>query len=103
MPGKDKGPELKKFVGKRLCVKINGNRVLTGILTGYDVFMNLTLEQAQEEVSPTEKHELGVTVRELVSWLVLPVGELSCPSFRPHSKAPFLPNHLSSRSSVAIA
>ena len=59
---KDKGPDLKKFMGKRMSIKLNGNRSITGRLTGFDVFMNLTLEEAQEEVSATERHELGVMV-----------------------------------------
>ena len=48
--------------GKRLTVRLNGSRVVTGRLTGYDVFMNLTLEEAVEDVSATEKRDLGLMV-----------------------------------------
>ena len=59
---KDKGPDLKRFNGKRMTVKLNGNRTIIGRLVGFDVFMNLTLEEAQEEVSPTQRVDLGVMV-----------------------------------------
>ena len=59
---KDKGPELKKFMGKRITVKLNGNRAVLGRLTGFDVFMNLTLEEAEETVSATESRPIGIMV-----------------------------------------
>ena len=59
---KDKGPDLKRFNGKRMTVKLNGGRTVVGRLVGFDVFMNLTLEEAQEEVSPTEHVDLGLMV-----------------------------------------
>ncbi len=62
MIGKDKGPDLKKFIGKRLTISLNGGRHVLGRLAGYDVFMNLTLEEAQEEVSATERRDIGIMV-----------------------------------------
>ena len=59
---KDKGPELKKFMGKRLKVKLNGHRSVVGRLTGFDVFTNLTLEEAEECVSETETRPIGIIV-----------------------------------------
>ena len=59
---KDKGPELKKFMGKRLLIKLNGNRSVCGRLSGFDVFMNLTLEEAEEVVSSAESHPIGMIV-----------------------------------------
>ncbi len=59
---KDKGPELKKFMGKRMQIKLNGNRTVLGRLTGFDVFMNLTLEEAEESVSATETRAVGIIV-----------------------------------------
>lgn len=56
------GPDVKKFMGKRLVVVLQGGRRVTGRLTGYDVFFNVTLEEAVEDVSATEKHELGLMV-----------------------------------------
>merc|ERR1712080_184431 len=41
-------PELKKFMDKTLFITLNGNRTIKGTLRGYDVFMNLSLEDAYE-------------------------------------------------------
>jgi small nuclear ribonucleoprotein G len=57
-----KGPDLKKFLGKRVSVKLNGSRAVTGKLSGFDVFMNLTLEDTHEDVSAIERRALGVMV-----------------------------------------
>ena len=57
-----KGPDLKRFLGKRVSLKLNGSRHVFGKLTGFDVFMNLTLEDVQEEVSATERRALGTMV-----------------------------------------
>jgi small nuclear ribonucleoprotein G len=59
---KDKGPELKKFMGKRLLVKLNGNRGVIGRLSGFDVFMNLTLEDAEEVISDSQSRPVGMIV-----------------------------------------
>jgi small nuclear ribonucleoprotein G len=45
---KSQMPELKKFMDKQLIIKMNGGRTICGTLRGYDVFMNLSLEQAYE-------------------------------------------------------
>ncbi|EEH17573.1 hypothetical protein PABG_00136 [Paracoccidioides brasiliensis Pb03] len=55
-------PELKKYMEKRLFVQINGNRKVIGILRGYDVFMNIVLDEAVEEKSGGEKVRLGMVV-----------------------------------------
>ena len=34
-------PELKKYLDRRLCVKLNAGREVTGVLRGFDQFMNL--------------------------------------------------------------
>ncbi len=34
-------PELKKYMDKKLQLKLNGGRIVTGILRGFDPFMNL--------------------------------------------------------------
>jgi len=44
-----KGPDLKRFMDKRLRVSLNGNRKVVGTLRGYDAFLNVVLEQALEE------------------------------------------------------
>ncbi|XP_066933517.1 probable small nuclear ribonucleoprotein G [Clytia hemisphaerica] len=55
-------PELKKYMDKRLSLKLNGNRTVVGILRGFDPFMNLVLDEALEDVSPTQKNNIGMVV-----------------------------------------
>ncbi|XP_066025070.1 small nuclear ribonucleoprotein G-like [Pocillopora verrucosa] len=56
-------PELKKYMDKRLSRnEINGGRHVTGVLRGFDPFMNLVLDEAVEEVSAQEKHNIGMVV-----------------------------------------
>lgn len=43
-------------------VKLNGGRHVTGVLRGFDPFMNLVLDEAVEEVSAQEKHNIGMVV-----------------------------------------
>ncbi|KAG0748788.1 hypothetical protein G6F57_005806 [Rhizopus arrhizus] len=60
--GKTSTPELKKYMDKRLSLQLNGNRKVTGVLRGYDPFMNIVLDETIEEVSSTEKHNIGMVV-----------------------------------------
>ena len=55
-------PELKKHMDKRLLLQLNCNRKVTGVLRGYDPFMNLVLDEAVEERSPTERVPIGLTM-----------------------------------------
>jgi len=41
-------PELKKFMDKKLSLKLNGGRSIVGTLCGYDPFMNVVLDEASE-------------------------------------------------------
>ncbi|KAG0054220.1 GTP-binding protein [Gryganskiella cystojenkinii] len=45
---------------KHVFVQMNGARKVTGVLRGFDPFMNLVLDEAVEEVSPTEKKQIGM-------------------------------------------
>eukprot|EP00013_Stygamoeba_regulata_P006091 CAMPEP_0177640914 /NCGR_PEP_ID=MMETSP0447-20121125/6796_1 /TAXON_ID=0 /ORGANISM="Stygamoeba regulata, Strain BSH-02190019" /LENGTH=74 /DNA_ID=CAMNT_0019143015 /DNA_START=132 /DNA_END=356 /DNA_ORIENTATION=+ len=56
------GSDLKGYMDKRLQVKLNANRVVTGYLRGYDQFMNIVLEETVEEVSSSERNPIGWTV-----------------------------------------
>jgi small nuclear ribonucleoprotein G len=56
-------PELKKFLGKRLSLRLNGSRVVSGRLAGFDIFMNVVLDEAAEERGGGERTEIGVMVR----------------------------------------
>ncbi|OQU95294.1 LSM domain-containing protein [Cladophialophora immunda] len=55
-------PELKKYMEKRLFVQLNGNRKVIGVLRGYDVFLNIVLDDAIEEKAGGERERLGMVV-----------------------------------------
>ena len=42
------GPDLRKFIDKRVLVKLNGSRKVMGQLIGFDHFMNIVLNDAVE-------------------------------------------------------
>jgi len=44
-----KGPDLKRFMDKKLRLSLNGNRKVVGLLRGYDAFLNVVLEDAVSE------------------------------------------------------
>jgi hypothetical protein len=44
------------------AVKLNANRRVTGVLRGFDQFMNLVLDNTVEEISATERVEIGMVV-----------------------------------------
>lgn len=56
------GPDLKKYMDKRLDIRLNANRRLYGVLKGYDQFMNIVLEDTQEVVSNEEKVNIGTVM-----------------------------------------
>mmetsp|Transcript_26476 Transcript_26476/g.58031 ORF Transcript_26476/g.58031 Transcript_26476/m.58031 type:complete len:90 (+) Transcript_26476:70-339(+) len=56
------GPDLKKYMDKKLAIKLNGNRHITGTLRGFDQFMNLVLDETVEQVSATERNNIGMVV-----------------------------------------
>lgn len=45
---------------KRLYIELNGKRTVTGVLRGYDPFMNIVLDDAAEE--PMRNSESGERV-----------------------------------------
>jgi len=47
---------------KRVFVQLNGNRKVLGILRGYDVFLNIVLDDAVEEKAGGERARLGMVV-----------------------------------------
>ncbi|CAK0785080.1 hypothetical protein CVIRNUC_008286 [Coccomyxa viridis] len=47
-------PELKGFMDKRLSVALNANRHVTGVLRGFDQFMNIVLDNAVDEKNKTD-------------------------------------------------
>merc|ERR1711998_336906 len=38
------GPDLRKYMDKKLAIKLNGNRHVTGTLRGFDQFLNIVLD-----------------------------------------------------------
>jgi len=55
-------PELKKYMDKRLFVQLNGSRKVVGVLRGYDVFLNVVLDEAYEEKSSGQRIPIGTIV-----------------------------------------
>lgn len=55
-------PELKKYMDKKLLLKLNGKRQITGILRGFDPFMNLVIDEAVEDTREGTKNEIGMVV-----------------------------------------
>ena len=60
-----------------ISVKLNGNRTVIGILRGFDPFMNLVLDEALEDVSPTQKNNIGMVVCHFFFYSDLPLLEYS--------------------------
>ncbi|KAJ5232488.1 Small nuclear ribonucleoprotein g [Penicillium chermesinum] len=53
-------PDLKQYLDKRVHVQINGNRHLTGVIIGYDTFMNIILDASTwEQRAGGAKHPVG--------------------------------------------
>ncbi|RSH79921.1 uncharacterized protein EHS24_009589 [Apiotrichum porosum] len=55
-------PELKKFMDRRLFIHLQGGRNVSGILRGFDMFLNLVLDQAYEEVGGGQRKPAGMVV-----------------------------------------
>ncbi|XP_012222834.1 probable small nuclear ribonucleoprotein G [Linepithema humile] len=55
-------PELKKYMDKRLSLKLNGGRHVTGILRGFDPFMNMVIDESIEECKDGTKNNIGMVV-----------------------------------------
>ncbi|QDZ24281.1 small nuclear ribonucleoprotein polypeptide G [Chloropicon primus] len=60
-------PELKKFMDKKLSVTLNANRQVTGVLRGFDQFMNIVLDQTTDD---REKTEIGMVAHGRAGWLL---------------------------------
>ncbi|KAL6621551.1 like-Sm ribonucleoprotein, partial [Neocallimastix sp. 'constans'] len=50
------------YLDKRIFIQLNGNRKITGVLRGFDPFMNLVVDETMEIVSATEKNSIGTVV-----------------------------------------
>lgn len=47
---------------KRLFIQVQGGRKVSGILRGYDIFLNIVLDEALEETNPAQKNQIGQVV-----------------------------------------
>ncbi|KAK7337253.1 hypothetical protein VNO77_17818 [Canavalia gladiata] len=54
-------PDLKKYMDKKLQIKLNANRMIVGTLRGFDQFMNLVVDNTVE-VNGNEKNDIGMVV-----------------------------------------
>eukprot|EP00199_Chlamydomonas_sp_CCMP681_P007866 CAMPEP_0119105470 /NCGR_PEP_ID=MMETSP1180-20130426/3414_1 /TAXON_ID=3052 ORGANISM="Chlamydomonas cf sp, Strain CCMP681" /NCGR_SAMPLE_ID=MMETSP1180 /ASSEMBLY_ACC=CAM_ASM_000741 /LENGTH=75 /DNA_ID=CAMNT_0007090515 /DNA_START=151 /DNA_END=378 /DNA_ORIENTATION=+ len=52
-------PELKKFMDKKLSIVLNANRQVTGVMRGFDQFMNIVLDGT---VDVKNKIDIGMVV-----------------------------------------
>uniref|UniRef100_U5EXK0 Small nuclear ribonucleoprotein G n=1 Tax=Corethrella appendiculata TaxID=1370023 RepID=U5EXK0_9DIPT len=55
-------PELKKYMDKRLSLKLNGGRLVSGILRGYDPFMNVVIDESIEQCKDGTTNTIGMVV-----------------------------------------
>jgi small nuclear ribonucleoprotein G len=51
-----------QFMDKKLFVHLQGGRKVSGVLRGYDLFLNLVIDDAMEESTPAQKHPIGTVV-----------------------------------------
>ena len=56
------GPDLRKYLDRRLDVRLNANRRIVGVLKGYDQFMNLVLEDTEEIGENEAKAPIGTVM-----------------------------------------
>lgn len=43
-------------------MKLNGNRNVSGVLRGFDPYMNLVLDECVDEKSAAQKYKIGMVV-----------------------------------------
>ncbi|MBO6084175.1 MAG: RNA-binding protein [Candidatus Methanomethylophilaceae archaeon] len=53
---------LEKSVDKRVSLLLKDNRILEGKLTGFDDYMNMTIEETVERTAANEERRLGTVV-----------------------------------------
>lgn len=53
---------LSEIVYSLFPVKLNGGRQITGVLRGFDPFMNLVVDECIEETKLGEKNQIGMVV-----------------------------------------
>lgn len=53
---------------RRVYIHIQGGRSVSGILRGFDMFLNLVIDQAYEELGAGQKKPAGMVVSVLGVW-----------------------------------
>lgn len=53
-------PELKRFLDKNVLINIQGGRKIKGNLRGYDLFLNIVVDEAVEQVQAENNQHLWV-------------------------------------------
>uniref|UniRef100_A0A673VTH7 Small nuclear ribonucleoprotein G n=1 Tax=Suricata suricatta TaxID=37032 RepID=A0A673VTH7_SURSU len=53
---------LKKFMDKKLSLKLNGGRHAQGILQEFDPFMNLVIEECVKMATRRQQNNIGMVV-----------------------------------------
>lgn len=51
-----------QYLDKRVLIQLNGSRKVMGLLRGYDVYLNIVLDEALEEKPNGEKVRIGMVV-----------------------------------------
>lgn len=67
---------------KQLFVHLQAGRKVSGKLRGYDVFLNVVLDDAVDETNPADKQQIGNVVR-LTAFSALGARSLIIFSIRP--------------------
>ncbi|XP_050609108.1 small nuclear ribonucleoprotein G-like [Macaca thibetana thibetana] len=55
-------PELKKFMDKKLSLKLNGGRHVQGMLQAFDPFMSLVVDECMEMATGEQQNNIGMVV-----------------------------------------
>nr|CDJ86720.1 Like-Sm ribonucleoprotein domain containing protein [Haemonchus contortus] len=71
-------PELKKYMDKEMELKLNGNRRVSGVLRGFDPFMNMVIEDAIEYPKNGDPISLGMVVIRGNSVVIMEPKERIC-------------------------
>lgn len=64
-----------RFMDKKLSIKLNAGRAVTGVLRGFDPFMNLVLDESVEECKDGQRNNIGMVVRITVFESILHVDK----------------------------
>jgi small nuclear ribonucleoprotein G len=51
-----------EYMDRRLFLHIQGGRKVSGVLRGFDLFLNLVIDQAHEELGGGERRACGMVV-----------------------------------------